>query len=66
MVFLQKNTPQVITVTIKSTYRDSKGIVKIDGRESVRFSIKKGVKEEDSLSPLFFIIYMVEYEDNLG
>lgn len=52
--------PPGLTDAIKPTDNDSKGTAKINGRESDRFSIKKGVKQDYNMSPLFFIIYMDE------
>lgn len=34
----------------KSTYHDANGVVRIDGRKSVRFTIDKCVRQGDSLS----------------
>lgn len=55
-----KNVPSKLICAIKATYQNSKGIVRINGKESRPFNMSKGVKQGDSLSPLLFIIFMDE------
>lgn len=57
MLFLQKKTQQKLTEKHKSTYHDSKWIVRINGRESDWFSIKKGIRQEIARA-MSFSLYM--------
>lgn len=43
---------------VKSLYKNVRGEVRLNGQKSTEFSMKKGIKQGDSLSPLLFIIAM--------
>ena len=55
-----KKVPLKLINATKSVYEDPIGIVRLDGETSREFSMQKGVKQGDSLSPLLFNVFMDE------
>jgi hypothetical protein len=52
------NVDTKLKTVIQSLYKHVYGLVRINGATSKLFHMKRGIKEEDSLSPLLFTVFM--------